>query len=92
MSEVYPLRASGEYAGTYCIVNGCPSYARVVLSVMGEPGTAKAVCARHLPVMVRTLLLTARKALVVQAVPGNWGRELVVTPDGEIGRTTLSGG
>jgi len=84
-SAVYPLRASGEYAGTKCPVKKCTNYARFVLVPMGVPGGAVSTCGQHMSVSTRTLQLLHERPVVVQEVPGNWGRDLVLV-DGAIAR------
>lgn len=78
---VYPLRAAGEYAGTKCPVRTCKKYARFVAIPMGMPDEAKGSCAIHLAAFVRTMQLLTGQPVVVQEVPGNWPRELIITQD-----------
>ena len=79
--EMYPLRAAGEYAGTKCPVRVCKKYARFVAIPMGKPDAAKGACAIHLAAFVRTMQLLTGLPVVVQEVPGNWPRELIITED-----------
>lgn len=79
--EVYPLRAPGAYAGTKCPVKVCKKYARFVVMPVGKPDAARGTCAIHLAAFIRTMQLLTGQAAVVQEVPGNWPRELIITED-----------
>jgi len=81
VSEIYPLRASGEWAGTKCPVETCKKYARFVVIPVGQPDESKGTCANHLAAFTRTAHLLTGKAVVTQEVPGNWPRELIITGD-----------
>lgn len=78
MSETYPLRAPGDYAGTKCQLKVCPKYSRFLVFPTEKPDDAKAVCAIHLAAVVRTMHLLTGQAVIIQEIPGNWGRELIV--------------
>ncbi len=79
--NVYPLRASGEYAGTKCQLKNCPKYARFLAIPMGQPDDARAMCANHVAAFIRTMHLLTGKSVVIQEVPGKWGRELIIAED-----------
>lgn len=83
MSEeiIYPLRASGDWAGTKCPVRVCKKYCRFVVMPMGKPDAARGTCAIHLAAFTRTIQLLTGLSTVTQEVPGNWPRELIITED-----------
>lgn len=85
MAETYPLRASGEYAGTKCPVKTCTHYARFLLTPVGADNQRSATCATHLAVTARTLTLLTSQPLLIQEVPGKWSNELVLV-DGVVAR------
>jgi hypothetical protein len=73
MSEIYPMRAPGEYAGTGCDVKSCPRYARWYLTPY-QMGEVKPIltCGTHLGVSLKGLRYQHQKAIVIQEIPGNW--------------------
>lgn len=83
MGEVYPLRASGEWAGTWCIVKKCPQYARFVVQPYGRIDGKTGVCGTHLPPAIRTVQIKYGVPAIVQEVPGPRRSESIVE-DGEM--------
>lgn len=78
MAEVYRMKAAGHWAGERCVVKKCTNYARFVASPFNTPGMGTGFCGHHLSSGCKGLMALERKAIVVQEVPGNWGKELVV--------------
>lgn len=63
----------------------CTRYARFLVTPLGAENERCGTCAAHLAVTCRTLTLLTGKALAIQEVPGNWGKELVLV-DGIVAR------
>lgn len=75
MAEVYPMRASGEYAGMLCEIKKCSLYARYTVTPVGLTGHVRHLCCgQHLPVICKGVMYESNHAVVVQEVPGNWFR------------------
>jgi hypothetical protein len=83
MAEIYPRRASGEWAGTFCTVKRCPKYARFVVSPYGRIDGRTGACGLHLAPVARAVHIRTGLPAIVQEVPGNWRKEAIVI-DGEM--------
>lgn len=85
MPEVYRYKAPGHWAGEKCVIKKCTNYARFVLQPFND-ATVKpeGYCGHHISTGAKGMQAITHKALVVQEVPGNWGRELVAF-EGQIG-------
>lgn len=83
MSEIYPRRASGEWAGAYCTVKRCPRYARFVVIPYGRADGKKGACGAHVGPVLRAVHVQTWLPAIVQEVPGAWRKEAIVI-DGEM--------
>ena len=85
MAEIYPVRASGEYAGTFCDVSkprNCLNYARFVVHTFNSHDITILTCGQHLSPVVKGIQAYGRAA-IVQEVPGQRNSETVYV-DGEL--------
>jgi hypothetical protein len=83
MAEIYPRRASGDWAGTFCTVTKCPKYARFLVVPYGRVDGKTGACGGHLAPVVRAVHVKTGLPAVVQEIPGNWRKEAIVI-DGEM--------
>lgn len=84
MAEIYPVRASGEYAGTWCDVKTCKNYARFLLSPMGLTNGKVKVCGHHVSPAIRGLIAQYNRAVVHQEIPGVPTTEGIALLDGQL--------
>lgn len=92
MAEIYPMKASGEYAGAKCSVKNCPRYGRYLLQPINAVNGKRLACGTHLGPIVKGIMYTDSKAVVIQEVPGNWlanGGEMAEV-NGELRRVHIS--
>lgn len=94
MSETYPVKADGQYAGTYCEVNkpkACVNQAKFTVAGFGLNGHRTVVCGHHLAVAVRGVQILEGRAAVIQEIPGYktaaelvlWEKQLMTIPTAE---------
>lgn len=82
--EVYPLRASTDYAGAHCLDKKCPNYARFAVTPLTDHPEKLIVCGHHLSTYIKGIEVLQGVACVVQEVPGNWPASVIGTQDGTL--------
>lgn len=90
MAEIYAKRAPGDFAGSKCGVDTCNFFARFTCTPYNEAGPRIGVCGSHIPVIIKGMMLTHGKAVVIQEVPGNWGHNEKAVINGKM-HTVLAG-
>lgn len=84
MAEIYPLRGSGEFAGSWCDVKTCKNYARFLLSPIGLANGKVKVCGHHVTPGIRGLVALHKRAVVMQEIPGVPTSEGIALMDGQL--------
>ena len=72
MAEMFPKRAPGELAGTFCTVMKCVNYARFAVTPVNRATGSIGCCAHHLSATVKGIMAMENQAVAIQEIPGNW--------------------